>query len=213
MIRKILNYLFPNFSCLGCEREINKSVLDHVCDDCVSKFQPADESVVDVFAPFWYETPVSDMVLKLKYSADGQVATTMAMFMENTIKGLEFDLLIPIPLSKSRLRERGYNQAEVLAKEISKITNIPVAGDLVVRTRATIPQTNMTDSERRENQSGSFAVVFEKAPIVNGARILLIDDVYTSGATTNEVKKVLLENNAKSVAGLFIARAKRFEET
>lgn len=109
-------------------------------------------------------------------------------------------LLVPIPLHPRRLRERGYNQAELLAFELSQRLKIPTA-QLLVRRRETQRQVGKTERERRENIKDAFMVTRE----LPGKTIFLVDDVVTSGATMNEAANILKRAGAKAVYGIALA--------
>lgn len=113
-----------------------------------------------------------------------------------------FDLLVPVPLHPSRLRERGYNQALLLAREVSTASGRPVAEPLS-RRFATKPQWNLGRSARRANLSGSFAAARGS---MKGLRVLLVDDVCTTSATLEECAKALRRAGAASVNALVFAR-------
>lgn len=114
------------------------------------------------------------------------------------------DLIIPVPLHFTRLVKRKYNQSAILAKELSKIRNISVDYKSLKRKRMTIPQVLCSGKERLKNVKNAFEVV--NAENIKGKRIVLIDDVYTTGATLRECAVVLLKSGAKSVDALTIAR-------
>lgn len=100
------------------------------------------------------------------------------------------DVLIPVPLHKKRKRKRGYNQAEILAKELGRITGIPVETKSVIRVRHTMPQKELSHRERRKNVKDAFETTTQ---CVIGKNVLLIDDIYTTGNTIDAVAKVLKE--------------------
>lgn len=114
------------------------------------------------------------------------------------------DVVIPVPLHPSRERERGFNQAEVLAKVLSRRHGIPLLKGLLVRIRPTPPQTGGRQ-ERMRNVRGAFQVRGPER--LRGRSILLIDDVYTTGATVNECAKVLMKAGARAVSVYTLARA------
>jgi ComF family protein len=116
-----------------------------------------------------------------------------------------FDLLIPVPLHPLRLRERGFNQALLLVKELSRRTGIPYARAILQKKKPTIPQVNLSGVEREKGLRGTFHVV-EKEELL-GKSVLLVDDVYTTGATVNECSKVLLRGGAERVNVLTLAHA------
>lgn len=109
-----------------------------------------------------------------------------------------------VPLEKKRLKSRGYNQAEVLAKELSQILEIPLIVDNLVKTRKTLPQAKLSAKERGENVKNAFSVK-NPAEII-GKKIFLIDDVYTTGSTMEECATVLKNAGARQVWGVAIAR-------
>jgi ComF family protein len=112
--------------------------------------------------------------------------------------------LVPVPLEKRKLKNRGYNQAEELAKELSKILKVPIVSNNLVKIRKTLPQIKLSAKEREENLKNAFSI--KNAPEVKGKKIFLVDDVYTTGATMEECTTQLLMSGAKSVWGIAIAR-------
>jgi ComF family protein len=115
------------------------------------------------------------------------------------------DLLVPVPLHLERLRERGFNQTHLLIRRWAKLDQIPFDGLVLSRTRWTEPQTALSRKERQENIKGAFAV--ENPEKIEGRRIVLVDDVYTTGSTVNECARVLMAAGAEFVDVLILARA------
>jgi ComF family protein len=105
------------------------------------------------------------------------------------------DCIIPIPLHLKRLRRRGFNQSVILSLEVGRSWGIPVNPFILLRTRETEAQTELTEEQRRRNLRGAFAVAPKKS--VRGIRVLLVDDVYTLGATVNECSRVMLRAGAR----------------
>jgi len=114
-----------------------------------------------------------------------------------------YDCLLAVPLHKNRLRDRGYNQSLLLVREISHRCGVPVDDRLLERTRDSAAQTGLTGPERRENVKGVFSL--GASPV--GKTILLVDDVFTTGATVNECAEVLLRGGAEKIDVLTVARA------
>jgi len=107
------------------------------------------------------------------------------------------DIIIPVPLHAGRLRERGFNQAVELGREIARRWNIPVRKDLVIRKRATLPQTSLPDrAARRRNVRKAFVL---KAPLSGVGHVAILDDVMTSGATVTEVARLLARSGVPRV--------------
>jgi competence protein ComFC len=116
---------------------------------------------------------------------------------------LTADWLIPVPLHSSRERDRGYNQSELLARRLARRINVPVSSRGLRRTRATAVQMTLNAAQRRENVAGAFECV---EPRVRGARVVIIDDVGTTGATLDACAQAVLKAGAASVMGLTLAR-------
>jgi ComF family protein len=114
--------------------------------------------------------------------------------------------LVPVPLAPSRLRERGYNQSELLARGISEHWRVPVWAECVERARATTTQTQLTPADRRRNVSGAFRAV-PGAVSFRGAHLVLVDDVVTTAATLNECATALHEAGARIVSYVTFGRA------
>jgi ComF family protein len=114
-------------------------------------------------------------------------------------------LIVPVPLHPKRLRWRGFNQSVLLARQISRDYKIPMDPFVLRRNKETPAQTQLTEEERRRNVRAAFTLNPENS--VEGKRILLVDDVYTSGATVNECSRTLKKHAAKEVYVLTLARA------
>jgi ComF family protein len=115
------------------------------------------------------------------------------------------DLLIPVPLHPQRLRQRGFNQALLLVKELSRRTGLPYQKTILQKKKSTIPQVNLNSVEREKGVRGTFHVIGREELL--GKSVLLVDDVYTTGATVNECSKVLLRGGAERVDVLTLAHA------
>jgi competence protein ComFC len=155
----------------------------------------------------YYTAELSRTVQELKFhgrrNLTGLLAPLMAAAFYESWGREDFDLIVPVPLHPRRKRERGYNQSELLARSLARQIAIPFLRALV-RVRATLPQVGLTDTERRENVRKAFRCAYpQKIP---GKRILLIDDVMTTGATVASAAQTLLESSALRVSVLTIAR-------
>ena len=116
----------------------------------------------------------------------------------------DLDLVIPVPLHPRRLRWRGFNQAVVLGREVGRRWGIGLDPFILIRKTETPPQTTLSLKERKPNVRGAFAVAPRRT--VEGMRLLLVDDVYTSGATVNECARVLVRSGAREVQVLTLGR-------
>jgi ComF family protein len=113
-------------------------------------------------------------------------------------------VIVPVPLHPARERKRGYNQAALLARELAPMLGLPMVGDVLVRTKATTPQVGLSPEERRANVRGAFACIGRS---LDGARVLLVDDVYTTGSTMEAAALALREGGVHSVWAYTLARA------
>jgi len=128
----------------------------------------------------------------------------MADFAYPAFHMADYSLIIPVPLHSKRLRERGFNQSLILAREISKKFLIPLDFLTLRRHMYTDAQINLGRKDREANVKGVFSV--RDSEKIQGQRIILVDDVYTSGSTARECTRILMRNNAESVAILTLAR-------
>ncbi len=221
---KALDFLFPQY-CVGCGKEgsfICGSCLQSqplitppicplcgrpqtsgiLCSGCVSWKAEID----GIRSPFRFESVIQQAVYQLKYRNLRSIATMLAGFLNDFMKTNPIDgnVLVPVPLHKSRVRERGYNQSYLLAKELAKLSGLPVIRNSLVKHTKSLPQARSANvEERKKNVSGVFSVHDRR---LKGKEVILVDDVSTSGATLDACAAVLKETGAVSVWGLTLAR-------
>jgi ComF family protein len=183
---------------------------DHLCGGCIVR--PPHF----VRARSWacYSTDESDdnplrsVLQRFKYGRKVSVGKPLGRLMAEQCAGLfvspSFDVIVPVPLHRKRVRWRGFNQSLVLANEIGRLWRIPVDPFALARLRETPPQTLLHEDERRRNMRRAFSVNPRRS--VKDKSILLIDDVYTSGATVDECSRALLRGEAREVSVLTLAR-------
>ena len=178
------------------------------CEDCRGKRRPF--SVARSAA--YYEGPLAAALLRFKYHSQMVLAKPLGRIMVEALqasagKDLDCptaDVVCPVPLHESRLRERGFNQSELLAEAVARAIERPLK-HLLTRTRATLPQVDLPAESRAQNVRDAFAPRLEEA--IAGQHVLLIDDLYTTGATLLECARVLLRGEAENVRVLTLARA------
>jgi ComF family protein len=152
----------------------------------------------------WLAEGAQHAVYGLKYGGLPRIADDLASAMGQLRPAADGpSALIPIPLAKKRLRERGYNQSEVMARACGRKWRIPVLPDLLVRTRETPTQTALTPETRLANVAGAFSVTKLSA----GMTLVLVDDVFTTGATLAEAARALEHAGATTIHGVTFARA------
>jgi competence protein ComFC len=129
----------------------------------------------------------------------------MAAVFANTWDRAQYDLIVPVPLHSKRRRERGYNQSAILAHSLGRSIGLPTDERAVIRRSHTLPQVGLTDAQRIKNVQGVFTC--EHPDRIAGKRILLVDDVMTTGATVRSASRALLAGSALRVSVLTLARA------
>ena len=154
-----------------------------------------------MLAPFLYEPPVPDWIKRFKFSEDFTLARALSRLLRKHLPpDLSFDLVVPVPLGRKRLLKRGFNQSALLAR-----LAFGRVDEVLVRTRETPPQSELSGAERRRNVRRAFSVRDEAR--VFARRVLLIDDVMTTGATVEECARVLRAAGAREVTVAVLARA------
>jgi ComF family protein len=216
----------PHRFCLACWRSLNflgepccarcglpfafAGADGSLCGRCLAEPPPFDR----LRAAVAYGDVSRQVALKLKYSGRPGLAETLGHFMVRHLGGGEGDaLLVPVPLHRWRIWKRGYNQSALIVSSLSRRTGLPAELDLVRRTRATPPLRGLGRRERGLAVRGAFAVPAQARPRLAGRRIILVDDVYTSGATASACARVLKRAGAASVEILCWARVVAVDET
>ena len=212
---KVLNLLFPP-KCPFCQ-----TILDNphapMCPECQAKLSwlegRAGERSIDFadgcFSPLAYEEPVREAIHRYKFSRVRALGKPFAALMAQCLgdrlpQGADY--ITWAPLSKKRLRERGFNQAELLGREVGRLLSIP-AGPALEKVRDTTPQSDLEEeSARRANARGVYSLL--PGIGLTGKRVVLVDDVVTSGATLSECAALLRQAGAEQVFCLTLARAR-----
>jgi ComF family protein len=184
--------------CQVCGRSFSsKNNLSHICGECL-KNPPSFKAARSVFI---YNEPIKKAISNFKFKGHtnlgGELAKLMFFHLNGFLEEIMPQILIPIPLHIKRLRERGYNQCVLLAKKMAKSLKIPCESRLLRKIKSTSSQVGLCYTERKKNVKGSFFV--SNPTLIQGKRILLIDDIFTTGSTVNECAKVLLKAKANGV--------------
>jgi len=186
-----------------------------LCSTCLNDFSPIEPPICSMSGIYvqWMMDPLH----QFKYKGKTQLAKPLGKLLFAALfhiwNNKNIDVIVPVPLHKKRFRKRGFNQAYLLIKDWEKINETIEVGllsakidrNVLIREKHTKPQTGLKRKERLKNIRNAFVV--ENTERVKGKRVLIVDDVYTTGATTNECARVLLKHGAQSADVLTLARA------
>lgn len=229
---KILNILYPtDIKCIFCGDELSETTEACTCEKCLKNLPFIDNENICKFcgvpvkslvsicevcyeqmptfklarAPFEYTGNIKFIINRFKYNNGKYLAKPLSYFMAETYFQNKFncDFMIFIPLTKEKLKKRGYNQAELLANELSKRINLDVKKDVILKVKNTLTQTKLTRFERKINLENAFKISNKNA--LKKKSILVVDDVFTTGTTTEHISKLLMKAGAKSVKILTLA--------
>lgn len=177
---------------------------DHLCEKCILDRPHFDE----MRAPYFYEGPIMEAVHRIKYSGRSDIINSLVpvlvKFTRNWLSDTNKMLIIPVPLHKKKLRQRGYNQSVLIARKIHRQLGAELDYLSLKRIRYTKTQTGLNVRERQRNVKGAFEVCDES--IISGRDVILVDDVATTGSTMNECAKELKNAGCGKVFGLVLAR-------
>lgn len=182
------------------------------CAMCVRLVTQGQTSAVDrIVVASIYEGPLGSAIRALKFRRQRRLAAPLGSLLIDAARrvGLAVDVIIPMPLHAGRRRERGYNQASLLARPLARTLGVPLREDLLIRSRATQPQTRLTVSQRHANVSDAFALTALAATALAGKRIALVDDVTTTGATLDAAAHALRAARPAAIYALAVARPAR----
>lgn len=216
MINHVLTLLYPSV-CPLCRIKSEKTGLCQGCFDSIERMPPSANKAryqnIDIYYQKLYSVGLYKGILKeaihlLKYkgklSLVKDLSGLLIEFANINLDITQIDLIVPVPLHNTKLREREFNQATVLAIPIAKKFGIRLSQGNLERVRATQPQTGLKKHERLQNLKDVFKV--KNPSMINEKRVLLVDDVFTTGATVNECSKVLFSSGASDVSVLTLAR-------
>jgi len=226
---KVIDLLFPP-RCAGCEEwgtrwcenclsQVNE-IKEPVCPSCgephregepvglCERCQQTQPRYTAIRSWAVFEAPLQNAIHCMKYENDLGLGEYMSKFLAKVFRktNWDVDLVAPVPLGAERFKERGYNQAMLLARPFAWSMDLPHKPQALQRVRETRSQVKLSISERRENVAGAFQ---SKPEIVSGKSVLVIDDVTTTGSTLDACADALLRADARTVYGLTLARAVR----
>lgn len=215
-----LDILFPPI-CLSCRKFLSEKEKDEIaliCNPCLESI-PINKIVFRtgrqylLFAASSYENAVlRNLIHEFKYRNLMTLQKPLGKIIIRYLKGVALPIqdttIVPIPLHPSRLRSRGFNQAEILARIVGISLDLPIETETLKRIKNTKSQIDLkSHDERRENIKNCFEILAQSKEKVKNKNVLLVDDVYTSGATIDEAAKVLRRAGVKDIKALVLAKA------
>lgn len=194
----VCNKLGEGYLCRRCEKELEKYIvnLKHILENA------------EAFHVFKYEKLIRKMIIGYKFNDKSYLYKTFCEIIVKNKKTLEFiksyDIIIPVPIHKKRKKERGYNQSELIVQELSRRIGIKYYKNILVKTINNKPQSTLSKEMRKENTENVYKLA-EKEKI-NNKKVLLFDDIYTTGATANSCIQELKKAKTKKIGLLTLAK-------
>ena len=223
IIKPFVDFLYPP-NCVFCDLVLRdaREIICESCWDSIPRYsqeggiiQELREKIgeglmlADAFAPWEFDTKMQYLIHQLKYNHHKRISQEFGRRMHQALCesmfGQDIDLIVPVPLHKSRRRKRGYNQSELIALSLAGYMSVPVDTSCITRTVNTQSQTRLDIHQRMSNVNNAFDVANPER--IRDRSVLLIDDVITTGATMNACAAQLLANGARRVSGLSVAKA------
>ncbi len=199
---RLIKKVEPPF-CSKCSKPIAHNSSTNLCRECCDAERHFEMSK----SPYKYEGLIKNAIYSYKYYNKTYFyklfGNLLVNFMVNT-GYTNFDCIVSVPLHPSKMRKRGYNQSELLARYISSKLSIPYI-DALKRTKRTLKQSEQSKEDRRKNLKDAFAVKHSSEKVINSS-LLLVDDIYTTGTTVDECSKALVSYGASKVYVITIAR-------
>lgn len=212
IIENILNLIYPSV-CGFCGKISN----EHLCKKCEIKIKEHGINLIrktkdtyfdELMCLFKYEDIIRDILIKYKFQNKAYLYKTFSKIILKNKKVCGFlknyDIIIPVPISKKRKRQRGYNQSYLIAKEIAKHIGLKCEDKCLIKQKDTIEQSKLDKKQRKINVQGAYKVINEEE-LINKS-VLILDDVYTTGSTVNECAKMLKQSGVNKIGVLIIAK-------
>jgi|AntRauTorckE6833_2_1112554.scaffolds.fasta_scaffold25670_2 ComF family protein len=235
ILKSFKNALFvKGIKCINCNSELNTKNKYCICSKCLKQLpynnghtcykcgdkitgsgsyclncKDTQKEYEQARSPFLYSGIIQKLIYKLKYSKGKYLANYLSLFLvDEFIKhNWQVDLVVPVPLYKKREKLRGFNQAHLLSSEFEKSLNIKISKNELIRVKNTPTQTKLSKNERKNNLQKAFKVVNKNA--FKNKNVLLIDDIFTTGATVDECSTALKKAGAKNIYVLTLAHVNK----
>lgn len=193
----------PNYLCNKCEIQLKKQAKFQI-----EKNQNTNYYFQEHLYIFKYQGMIRKIIINYKFNDSSYLYKTIVNFLLKNKKFFQnlksYDTIIPVPISRKRRKERGYNQSELIAREIAKRAGLDYQNQCLIKTKNIVEQSKLNKEERQKNIQGVYEL--QRPQKLRNMKILLIDDIYTTGSTVNECSKILREANPKKLGVLTIAK-------
>ena len=205
MLKRIIDFLFPNY-CGICGEKINER---YTCEKCTNILECYKEKVLmkigsevhydELICLFEYNGALKNKMLQYKFKDKKYISRTFGELLFYKLKkyNLKVDGIVPIPISKKRMFERGYNQSQYITRFFSEISGVEMYDKCLIKIRDNPKQSTLSASERKQNVKNVYGTINEDK--ISGKSVILFDDIFTTGATMNECAKVLKKAGVKKV--------------
>jgi len=211
LLEKLIDILYPK-QCVMC----GKTDKDIICNKCFKTIKQVykidkyiDKNFKEHLYIFKYEGKIRNLIIDYKFNDKGYL---YEFFVKIIIKNKKicrkikkYDIIIPVPIHSKRKNERGYNQSELITREIAKnFSSLESVTDVLLKVKHTISQSSLTKNQRKQNVKKVYKIINEEK--IKNKRIILFDDIYTTGATANECARLLKENGVREVLVFTLAK-------
>ena len=214
---------FMQKKCYLCEKSISKKYInEYICENCFKKLEKYKKKYdndkyvcyedfnINYAFIFDYQNYIRKLILRYKFLDKPYLGKVFSEFIirdKKVCKKIKsYDIIIPVPMSKKSKRIRGYNKTEIISYEISKSIGIAYNKDILIKYKDTKKQSLLNRKERLENVKDAYKINNKFCEYLNGKKIILFDDIYTTGATVNECLKLIKKYNVKNILVLILAK-------
>ena len=209
MLNYILKFIYPEVC--GICNKIHNENLCQSCENKIKKYEINKFTIrqnVEMINIYKYDGIIREKIIEYKFQDKSYLYKTFAKMILKNEKTCGFfkkyDIIIPVPIHKKRKAQRGYNQVELIAKQLSKNTHLKLENNVLIKQKNIISQSELNKNQRKQNIKDAFKIInVEK---IQNKKVLLIDDIYTTGSTINECCKTLKKAKIEKIGILTIAK-------
>ena len=213
-MNQIINFIYPPV-CGIC----GKVSTNWICNKCKNKIKSQHEFIIENYKNntsffdehiymFCYSGKIREAILNYKFNEKSYIYHMFLAILKNNKKKLDeikkYDIIMPVPISRKRLKLRGYNQSDIFAKELAKLYNINYDNKIIFKVKDNPAQSELNKYERINNVKNVYKI--KNTIKIKNKNVLVVDDIFTTGNTVNEVSKILKKNKAKKIGVFTIAK-------